>query len=176
MFEDIMQDIKKQRRSTQGFSTLAADSPKPLSILDQWSMQSQGPHHHSPDILPQPLPDGALPTSSTTPTHASPAVVEGCRTGSALGLDIGSNGAKLVVHMPVGEGRTDSPVVGSATSTTMDTMTSEESAFYQSALSSGYLSALDPNDNATKYRDEQQYRMLLQHDYNTIRGYLHLIH
>jgi abelson tyrosine-protein kinase 1 len=172
-FEEIAQAIKKQR-STQGLCTLAADSPKPLPILDQWSTQNQGPPHHSPDILPQPLPDDAPPArsqNSTTPTHAPHGVEEGRRTGSALGLDIGDDGAELVGLKPVGEEQADSPVAGSATSTTTNTMTSEEIALYQSVLSSGYLAALDPNDNAAKNRDEQRYRMLLQHEYHTIRGY-----
>jgi hypothetical protein len=177
-FEQIARDLRKQRteRSSQGISPPAGDSPKPPPILTQWQYPCHP--HHSPDILPQPLPDGAPPTpslDSTTLTHASHSMSESGYNGSALGLDIGNGGAGSVVTATVEAGSAGLPVAGpersDSISTSTDTMTSEASIYYQNALASGYLSDLDPNDMAAKYRNERRYRMLLQHDYHTIRTY-----
>jgi abelson tyrosine-protein kinase 1 len=166
-FEQIARDIKKQRteRSIQGLSTPPTGSPVPSSILAQWSAQNQGPHHRSPDILPQPLPDDpptAKPGDSTNLTHGSH-VEESGHTG-VLGLDIGMDGTKP--DPPVKE-----PLRSSSISTSTNTMTSEEGSLYQSILSSGYLGDPDRSNISAKHCDERRYRMLLQHDYHTIRGY-----
>jgi abelson tyrosine-protein kinase 1 len=167
-----------KQRTERNSPGLCTPSPKPLPILAQWETQNQGPSHHSPDILPRPLPDDAPPAGSrdsTTHTHTLDVVAESGHIGSALGLDIGNDGAESPVTAPVEEGSADSPVAGpvrsGSVSTSTDTITSNASTLYQSILESGYLSALDPNDTAAKYRDERRYRMLLQHDYHTIRGY-----
>jgi abelson tyrosine-protein kinase 1 len=175
-FEQIARDIKKQRteRSTQGTSTLTTDSPKPLSILAQWSAQNQGPPHRSPDILPQPLQDDS---STARPRDSTDVVAEteSGRTGSALGLDIGNDGTEPVVTTPFKDERADPPVKeplrSGSISTSTNTMTSEDGSLYQSILSSGYLGDPDRNTIAAKHCDERRYRMLLQHDYHTIRGY-----
>jgi hypothetical protein len=103
--------------------------------------------------LPQPLPD---------------------HTG-ALGLDIGNDGTEPGVTTSFKEERVDPPVkeplMSSSISTSTNTMTSEEGSLYQSILSSDYLCDPDRNSISAKHSDERRYRMLLQHDYHTIRGY-----
>jgi abelson tyrosine-protein kinase 1/abelson tyrosine-protein kinase 2 len=49
-----------------------------------------------------------------------------------------------------------------------DTVASSVSIVKPSVLESGYLEPVD--EIAAKYQDERRYRMLLQHDYHTIRG------
>ncbi|KAI9433101.1 hypothetical protein F5148DRAFT_1269391 [Russula earlei] len=154
-FEQIARDVKKLRaeRSAQGLCPPIVDSPRPSSILAQWEKQKPYNLHHSPDILPQPLPDSTPPArsqDSVTLVNPSNDVKADSHLGS-LGLDIGNNGAGFV------------PTTSNSSS--FDTVTSDASQLDQNVFASGYLSL---NDMAAKYQHERRYRMLLQHDYNTI--------
>lgn len=155
-FERITRDIKKLR--AERLNTFpSGDSPKPAPLLDQWG----GVHypyrtHHSPDILPQPLPNSGPPA---TPLMDNFHNVEesAVHPGSALGLDFGP-------------GVPDFSATGPTRSSSMssDTVASSVSIVNPSVLASGYLEPVD--EMAAKYQDERRYRMLLQHDYHTIRG------
>ena len=143
-FEKIAHDIKKMR--AERLNTFpSGDSPKPARLLDQWGAQYPHRTNHSPDILPQPLLNSGPP--ATPLMDAEGAVYP----GSALGLDIGP-----------GAGPTNSSSMSS------DSPVSSASTVNQSALASGYLEPVD--EIAANCQDERRYRMLLQHDYHTIRG------
>jgi abelson tyrosine-protein kinase 1 len=153
-FEKIAHDIKKMR--AERLNTFpSGDSPKPATLLDQWGAHDPYRIHHSPDILPQPLPNSrpATPLMDNAHNIEESAV----HPGSALGLDIG-----LGVQDMSATGPTRSSSMSS------DTLASYASIINPSVLSSSYLEPLD--EMAAKYQDERRYRMLLQHDYHTIRG------
>jgi abelson tyrosine-protein kinase 1/abelson tyrosine-protein kinase 2 len=146
-FNKIARDIKKMR--AERLNTFpSGDSPKPIPLLDQWGVHY--PYHHSPDILPQPLPNSVTPT---TPPMDN--LQNAVHPGSALGLDIG-------------QGVPDLPATGPTRSSSISSVTlaSSASTVNRSVVESSY-----PVDEiAAKYQDERRYRMLLQHDYHTIRG------
>ena len=87
LFEKVARDIKKMR--AERLNTFpSGDSPKPTPLLDQWGAQYPYRTHHSPDILPQPLPSSEPP--ATPPMDNLHNVEESAvHRGSALGLDIG---------------------------------------------------------------------------------------
>ena len=158
-FEKIARELKKQRAE---WSFQSRNSPKMVSLVDEWD--AQNPHflHHSPDILPRPLPgDAELVVTQDTPV-------------SGLGLDIGedevsslSSVEELSEVAPLSQ-----PVATPVASMSTNTLTSNASIEPDlSVLASGYLSPPDPDDISAKYRNERRYRMLLQHEYHTIRGY-----
>src|SRR6266849_2593764 len=61
-FERIARDIKKMR--AERLNTFpSGDSPKPAPLLDQWGVHYPYHTHHSPDTLPQPLPNSVTPTT-----------------------------------------------------------------------------------------------------------------
>jgi abelson tyrosine-protein kinase 1/abelson tyrosine-protein kinase 2 len=161
-FEQIAREIKKMR--AERLSTFpTADSPKPAPLLDQWGALNPYRTHHSPDILPQPLPDGgphATPFMDNLPNEESAG-----HPGSALGLDLGAS----VLNPLMKNGSVDSSATGPrrSSSVSSDTLTSSTSIVDPSLLTSSYLAPLD--DMAARYQDERRYRMLLQHDYHTIR-------
>jgi abelson tyrosine-protein kinase 1 len=174
-FEQIARDIKKLRaeRSLPGLPS-AFDSPKPIPILAQWGAQNPYYHHHSPDILPQSLPDGTPPArsqDSITLINGLNDAEEGGQPGSALGLDIGNNETE---HFPVEKEKTDpwGTVNTRSSSTSSDAVPPDTNIPNQSglALASSYLSPFDQDDMAARCEHERRYRMLLQHDFNTIRG------
>jgi hypothetical protein len=105
-FEQIARDMKKLRagRSAQSLHALVGDSPKPTPILDQWEAQNpyHHPHHRSPDILPQPLPDDESSTRSQDPTTFPFASNNGesGHSGSALGLEVGNDTTGLLWMHP----------------------------------------------------------------------------
>jgi abelson tyrosine-protein kinase 1 len=169
-FEQIVRDVKqllRAERSSRSLSTLS-DSPKPPSILLQWAEQNPYPPHHSPDILPLPLSDGVLSAGSQN-SNSNTSNDLG-HPGSALGLDIGTDRVKLASNVHV-EGRADFSDTGNTKpgSLSSDTESSIASIPDQTVLASVYLSPLDSDTIAAKYQDERRYRMLLQHDYHTIR-------
>ena len=176
-FDKIARDIKELRaeRSTQNLSTPSSDSPKHPPILTQWGAQNPYPHH-SPDILPSPLPgsvSSAGHQNSAFPVKSSPDVGH---PGSALGLDIGNDEARSVSNVHAEQERGDfwGTRVTRSSSISTDTTSSETYASipdqnWQSILASGFHSPLDPNTIAARYQNERRYRMLLQHDYHTIR-------
>jgi abelson tyrosine-protein kinase 1 len=154
-FEKVSRDIKKMR--AERLNTFSSgDSPKPTPLLDQWGVHCPYRTHHSPDILPQPLPNSEPPA---TPQMDNLHNVEesAVHPGSALGLDIGPGVPDLSATGPT-----------RSSSMSSDTLASSASIVNPSALASGYLEPLD--EMAAKYQDERRYRMLLQHDYHTIRG------
>jgi len=174
-FEQIALDVKKLRaeRSAQSLCTPPSDSPKPSTIMAQWGAQSPYRPHHSPDILPLPLPDGVWSPNSQNSTFPINSSNDVGHPGSALGLDLGSDevGSVSIVH---GEGgRADFPGTGNTRSSSIssDTISSSPSILFpdQSILASGYLSPLYPDSLAATCQDERRYRMLLQHDYYPIR-------
>ena len=158
-FEKIARDLKKQRAE---WSFQNRNSPKMVSLVDEWD--AQNPHflHRSPDILPRPLPgDAELAITQDTP-------------GSGLGLDIGEDEVSSLSSVEeLGEvAPLSQPVATPIDSMSTNTLTSDASIEPDlSVLASGYLSPPDPDDISAKYRDERRYRMLLQHEYHTIRGY-----
>lgn len=148
-FEKIARDIKKMR--AERLNTFPpGDSPKPAPLLDQWGAQYPHRTHRSPDMLPQPLLNSEPPE---TPLMDNLHIAEESAVypGSVLGLDIGT-----------GAGPTRSSSISS------DNPASSPSTVNPSAFASGYLEPVD--EIAVKYQDERRYRMLLQHDYHTIRG------
>jgi abelson tyrosine-protein kinase 1 len=154
-FEKVARDIKKLR--AERLNTFpSGDSPKPTPLLDRWGAHYPYRTHHSPDILPQPLPNSGPPA---TPLMDNLHNVEESadHPGSALGLDIGPGVPNLSETGPT-----------RSSSMSSNTLASSASIVYPSALSSGYLEPVD--EMAAKYQDERRYRMLLQHDYHTIRG------
>lgn len=162
-FEQIARDIKKMR--AERLNTFpAGDSPKPGRILDQWEAQNPHRPHHSPDMLPQFLPDGGPPAMPVNNLHITEESAG--RTGSALGLDFGTS----VLNAPVEMEKTDPSATGPtrSSSTSSDTLTSSASIVSPSVLATSYIAPLD--DIAARYQDERRYRMLLQHDFHTIRG------
>lgn len=153
-FEKITRDIKKMR--AERLNTFpSGDSPKPAPLLDQWGAHYPYRTHHSPDILPQPLPNSGSPA---TPFMDDLHNVEesAVHPGSALGLDIGPGVPDLSATGPT-----------RSSSMSSDTLASNASIVNPSALASGYLEPV--GEMAAKYQDERRYRMLLQHDYHTIR-------
>lgn len=172
-FKQIVHDVKKMR--AQSLSSAGFDSPKPTPILDQWG--AQNPYHprHSPDILPQPLPDDEAVIGSQdliNPFNTLNDVEEGRHLGSALGLNINNDKVGSISKVPMDQGRGESSAAGPTRSNTMssDTLTSDSSILDQNVLASGYLTPPDLDDMAAQYQNERRYRMLLQHDYHTIRG------
>ncbi|KAH9985258.1 hypothetical protein BJV77DRAFT_1084863 [Russula vinacea] len=160
-FEQIARDIKKMR--AERLNTFpAGDSPKPGRILDQWEAQNPHRPHHSPDMLPQCLPDGGPPAMPVNNLHITEESAG--RTGSALGLDFGTS----VLNAPVEMEKTDPSATGPtrSSSTSSDTLTSSASIVSPSVLATSYIAPLD--DIAARYQDERRYRMLLQHDFHTI--------
>jgi abelson tyrosine-protein kinase 1 len=155
-FEKITRDIKKMR--AERLNTFpSGDSPKPAApLLDQWGAHYPYRTHHSPDILPEPLPNSGPPA---TPLMDNLHNVEesAVHPGSALGLDIGPGAPDL---------STTGPTISRSMSS--DTLASSASIVNPSVLASGYLEPVD--EMVAKYQDERRYRMLLQHDYHTIRG------
>jgi abelson tyrosine-protein kinase 1 len=150
-FDKVARDIKKMR--AERLNTFpSGDSPRPTPLLDQWGAYDPYRTHHSPDILPQPLPNSGPPLMENSQNVEESAV----HPGSALGLDIG--------------GVPDLSSTGPTRSSSMssDTLASSVSIVNPSALASSYLEPVD--EVAAKYQDERRYRMLLQHDYHTIRG------
>jgi abelson tyrosine-protein kinase 1 len=166
-FEKIARDLKKQRSewSFQSSNSPTPDTPKTVPLVAEWD--SQNPYrflHRSPDIMPRPLPgDAELDVTQDPPV-------------SGLGLETGEDEAsslssveELSEVVPLSKAAA-MPVVSMTESTnTLTSNTSFEPDL--SILASGYLSPPDPNDISAKYRDERRYRMLLQHEYHTIRGY-----
>lgn len=147
-FEKIAHDIKKMRAERLNTSP-SGDSPKPAPLLDLWGAHYPYRAHHSPDILPQPLPNNGPP--ATPPMDNLHNVESAVHPGSALGLDIGPGVPDLSATVPT-----------RSSSMSSGTLASSASIFNPSA---------EPVDEtAAKYQDERRYRMLLQHDYHTIRG------
>ena len=153
-FEKITRDIKKLR--AERLNTFpSGDSPKPAPLLDQWGAHYPYRTHHSPDILPQPLPNSgppAMPVMDNLNNMEESAI----HPGSALGL-VWPGGADLSATGPT-----------RSSSISSDTVASSVSIVNPSLLASGYLEPVD--EMAAKYQDERRYRMLLQHEYHTIRG------
>jgi abelson tyrosine-protein kinase 1/abelson tyrosine-protein kinase 2 len=87
------------------------------------------------------------------------------RPGSAPGLDFGGSDSNL----PMEKGAVDPSAIGPmrSSSVSSDTVACCASLVEPSLLASSYLAPLD--DMAARYQDERRYRMLLQHDYHTIR-------
>jgi abelson tyrosine-protein kinase 1 len=155
-FDKVARDIKKMR--AERLNTFpSGDSPRAAPLLDQWGALHPYRTHHSPDILPQPLPNSG---SSATPLMDNIHNVEesAAHPGSALGLDIGPGVPDLSSTGPT-----------RSSSMSSDTLASNASMVNPSALASSYLAPVD--EISAKYQDERRYRMLLQHDYHTIRGY-----
>jgi abelson tyrosine-protein kinase 1 len=176
-FEQIARDIKKLRteRSAQSLCTPPSDSPRPSTIMAQWGAQSPYRVHHSPDILPLPLPDGVSQPNfqdSIFPVNTSNDVGH---PGSALGLDLGSDEVRSVSIVHGEEGRAEFPGTGNTRSSSIssDTISSSPSILFpdQSVLASGYLSPLHHGSLAATCQDERRYRMLLQHDFYPIRRF-----
>lgn len=154
-FEKITRDIKKLR--AEHLNTFpSGDSPKPAPLRDQWGAHDPYRTHHSPDILPQSLPTSGPPV---TPLMDNLHNVEESTVhpGSALGLDIGPGVPDLSATGPT-----------RSSSMSSNTVASSVSIVNPSVLASGYLEPVD--EMAARYQDERRYRMLLQHDYHTIRG------
>jgi len=148
-FEKIARDIKKMR--AERLNTFpSGDSPKLAPLLDQWGGHYPYRTHHSPDILPQPLPNSGPPVRP--PMDNLHTVESAVHPGSALGLDIGPGVPDL-----------SATVTGPTRSSSMSSDTLASGVF-----SSSYLEPV--NEMAAKCQDERRYRMLLQHDYHTIRG------
>ncbi|KAI0295165.1 hypothetical protein B0F90DRAFT_1752414 [Multifurca ochricompacta] len=199
-FQQIARDLKRQRAERSAtpnvnYSPPAGDSPRPPTILAQWTSQSPyySHHHHSPDILPRPLPDDSSSGVLVNTLHAATTGAVGesgqgggssNQLGSGLQLDIGKD-AKVGWMPTLEEGEEGEyapslpllPTAGTATVArpvdsgsiiSTHTLTSDSSILDQSTLPSGYLSPPDTDDTAAKYRDERRYRMLLQHEYHTI--------
>ena len=166
-FEKIVHDLKKQGSewSFQSPNLSISDTPKTIPVVDEWDSQNPFHFHHSPDILPRPLPGEAEFDVSQSPA-------------SGLGLETGEDEVSSLLSVeelnevvPLSKLPAE-PVVSLSDST--NTMSSNTSFKFEpdlSILASGYLSPPDPNDISAKYRDERRYRMLLQHEYHTIRGY-----
>lgn len=152
-FEKIARDVKKMR--AERLNTFpSGDSPKPAPLLDQWGARDPYRTHHSPDILPQPLPNSGPPA---TPLMDNLHNVEesAVRPGSALGL----------------EGVPDLSATGPTRSNSISsgTLASRAGTVNPSVFAPSYLDPMD--EMAEKWQDERRYRMLLQHDYHTIRGF-----
>ena len=174
-FEQIAREIKKLRaeRSTQNLSTPSSDSPKHPPILTQWGAQNPYHPHHSPDILPPPLPGSVSSPGhqdTTFPVKSSPDVGH---PGSALGLDLGNDEARSVSDVHARGDSWGTRITRSSSistdATSSETYASIPDQNWQSILASGFHSPLDPNTIAAKHQNERRYRMLLQHDYHTIR-------
>jgi len=163
-FEKIARELKKQRAEwcTQSIHSPTFDTPKQVPLVVEWDAQNPHRLHHSPDILPRPLPGDTQPVVTYDPPT------------SGLGLDIGEDEESSLssVEELRDVSQLSQPVARLVDSMSTNTLTSDASnELDQNVLASGYLTPLDPNDIAAKYRDERRYRMLLQHDYHTIRGY-----
>lgn len=151
-FEKIARDVKKMRAELLN-TFPSGDSPKPTPLLDQWGARYPYRAHHSPDMLPQPLPNSGPPTTPLMDNLHENAV----HPGSALGLDFGPGVPVLSATRP-----TSFPTRQSSMSS--DTLASSAGTI---SLATSYLEPM--NEMAEKFRDERRYRMLLQHDYHTIR-------
>lgn len=167
-FEQIARDLKKQRSewSFQGPNSSIPDTPKTIPLADEWDSQNPFHFHHSPDILPRPLPG----ESEFDVTQDPPASGLGLETVEDEVSSL-SSVEELNEVVPLSKLPAE-PVVSLSEST--NTLSSNTSFKFEpdlSILASGYLSPPDPDDISAKYRDERRYRMLLQHEYHTIRRY-----
>jgi abelson tyrosine-protein kinase 1/abelson tyrosine-protein kinase 2 len=150
-FEKIARDVKKMR--AERLNTFpSGDSPKPTPLLDQWGASHPYRAHHSPDILPQPLPNSGPPATPLIDNLHERAV----HPGSALGLDLGPGVPVLSATGPT-----------RSSSMSSDTLASSAGTANLSVIAPSYLEPMD--EMAEKCQDERRYRMLLQHDYHTIR-------
>lgn len=163
-FEVIARDLRKQRtewRSAQGFNSPMFDTPNPTPLVAEWDAQNPHRLHHSPDILPRPLPGDANVNNHQTTT-------------SGLGLDTGEDevsSLSSVEELSDFVSLSQPQPVAATGPASMNTLTSNTSVDLSlSILASGYLTPRHPDDIAAKYQDERRYRMLLQHEYHTIRG------
>ncbi|KAI9457475.1 hypothetical protein BJY52DRAFT_1223837 [Lactarius psammicola] len=163
-FEKIARELKKQRAewSAQSINSPAFDTPKPIPLILEWDAQSPHRSHHSPDILPRSLPGDTLP------------IVNHDSLASGLWPDTSEDEESSLSSLEELEELAEvaplsQPVAMPVESMSTNTLASDASIEPdQNILASGYLTPLDPNDIASKYRDERRYRMLLQHDYHTI--------
>src|SRR6266478_4813216 len=97
-FEKIARDIKKMH--SERLNTFpSGDSPKPAPLLDQWGAHNPYRTHHSPDILPQPLPNSGSPEMPLM-NNSHDVEDSASHPGSALGLDIGPGALGLSVSGP----------------------------------------------------------------------------
>ncbi|KAH9061867.1 hypothetical protein EDB87DRAFT_1716172 [Lactarius vividus] len=154
-FEKIARDLKKQRaeRSIHSVNSPTFDTPRPVPLIVEWDAQNPHRSHHSPDILPRPLPGDSSPVMPHDPQSSGLGHITEDEESSLSSIEELKDVAPL----------------GLVESTSTNTLTSEIDAEPdQSVLASGYLTPLDPDDIAAKYRNERRYRMLLQHDYHTI--------
>ena len=154
-FEKIARDVKKMR--AERLNTFpSGDSPKPAPLLDQWGASYPYRTHHSPDIFPQPLPNSGPPAAPLMDSLHN-AEESAVHPGSALGLDIGSGVPDLSATVPT-----------RSSSMSSDTLASSVGTVNPSVFAPSYHERTD--EMAEMCRDERRYRMLLQHDYHTIRG------
>jgi abelson tyrosine-protein kinase 1 len=156
-FKKIARNVKKMRVERLSIYP-PGDSPKPIPLLDQWGARYPYHAHHSPDIVPQPLPNSGSPSMPLMDDLQEETTF---RPGSALGLDIS------------GPGVPDLSATGHTRSSSMPSNTLASSAgivnpsvFNSSVLAPSYLEPMD--GMADMCQDERRYRMLLQHDYHTI--------
>ncbi|KAH9014502.1 hypothetical protein EDB85DRAFT_1876352 [Lactarius pseudohatsudake] len=160
-FEKIARELKKQRAewSAQSVNSPTFDTPRPVPLVVEWDAQNPHRSHHSPDILPRPLPGDSSPVTPHEPQSSGPRQDIPEDEESSL-----SSVEELSEVAPLSR-----PVARPLDSMSTNTLTSDTGVEPdQSVLASGYLTPLDPDDIAAKYRDERRYRMLLQHDYHTI--------
>ncbi len=161
-FEAIARDLRKHRaeRSTQSLYSPPADSPRSQPLVTEWVTHHR--LHHSPDILPSELPGDV---QGYVVDHDPPPLLG---PGPGLGLDIGGDGADSLASAE------EIRQASRQNTWSTDTGTTASVEFDQSIIhASDYLSPPDPDDPddmATMHRDERRYRMLLQHEYFTIRG------
>lgn len=160
-FEKIARELKKQRAewSAQSVNSPTFDTPRAVPLVVEWDAQNPHRSHHSPDILPRPLPGDSSPVTPHEPQSSGPRPDIPEDEESSL-----SSVEELSEVAPLSR-----PVERPLDSMSTNTLTSDTGVEPdQSVLASGYLTPLDPDDIAAKYRDERRYRMLLQHDYHTI--------
>ena len=166
-FEIIARELKKQRAewSAQGLNSPMFDSPQPTPLVAEWDAQNPHHHaHHSPDILPRPLPGDVDVDVVVTPEAPT----------SGLGLDTGEDDAISLSSMEELSGfvSLSQPAVARPAADAKSLTSDASIDLNQSILASGYLTPLHPDDLAAKCQNERRYRMLLQHDYHTIRACL----
>ncbi|KAI9434573.1 hypothetical protein H4582DRAFT_1818451 [Lactarius indigo] len=147
-FDKIARELKKQRAewSAQSVNSPTFDTPRPIPLVVEWDAQNPHRSHHSPDIMPRPLPGDPQPHDPQSP-EPRPCIAEDEESSLSSVEELGDIVAPLK----------------RIESTSTNTLRSDASV-----LASGYLTPPDPDDLAAKYRDERRYRMLLQHDYHTI--------